>query len=161
MTMSPALERSRIATANGRSFSPSNGTRTPPLLVDDLVRASGRSSPAGDSRPQSRDRVAISALGTGNTGQREKHKGKGRVRIVIGSMYLLAGRWVDAVRELVEGAIIARANADHIWHAKALDQVLVCLLMCAWAGMDFQVRFRNNSSSLPLCPIGDLWKSIR
>ena len=161
MTMPPALERSRIATANSRPFSPANGTRTPPISSDDMARASGRASPAGDSRPQSRDRVAISALSASNTTQREKHKGRGRVRIVIGSMYLLAGRWVDAVRELVEGSLIARANADHIWHAKALDQVLVCLLMCAWAGMDFHVRSKKKSSSLPLCQVSDLGRSIR
>ena len=56
---------------------------------------------------------------------------------------MLAGRWPDAVRELTENAMIARTHNDHIWHAKALDYLLVCLLMYAWAGIDFRVSFQE------------------
>ncbi|KAI4286521.1 MAG: hypothetical protein L6R35_004230, partial [Caloplaca aegaea] len=54
-------------------------------------------------------------------------------------MYLLAGRWPDAVKETVDGATVAKANNDHLWHGKALDHLLVICLLYAWAGLDFQI----------------------
>ncbi|KAF2818551.1 hypercellular protein A [Ophiobolus disseminans] len=44
-----------------------------------------------------------------------------------------------AIRELTEGATRARAFSDHLWHAKALEHIMVCLLLFAWSGMDFQI----------------------
>lgn len=79
---------------------------------------------------------------TGSLGEREKVKGKGRIGVVVGAMYLLAGRWPDAVKELVQSSTIARNSSDYLWHAKAMDFMLVCLLMYAWAGMDFRVSFQ-------------------
>ncbi|KAK6597384.1 hypercellular protein [Botrytis cinerea] len=90
-------------------------------------------------RDSSRDRVSIIGFGSGSTSERSRNKGKSRVGIVIGSMYMCAGRWSDALRELVESAAIAKANLDHLWHAKALDNILVSMLMLAWAGLDFQI----------------------
>ncbi|KAL6231737.1 hypothetical protein BDW75DRAFT_243623 [Aspergillus navahoensis] len=59
-----------------------------------------------------------------------------------------SGRWPDALKELVEAASNARASSDYVWHAKALESILLCLLMFAWAGMDFQVP--------PICyPVAD------
>ena len=82
-------------------------------------------------------------FGASSLGERERNKGKGRIGIVVGAMYLLAGRWPDAAKELVQSAALARASSDYLWHAKALDYILVCLLMFAWAGMDFRVSFHQ------------------
>jgi hypothetical protein len=71
---------------------------------------------------------------------RTKNRVKGRAGVVVGSLFLLAGRWPDALKELVEAANNARASSDYVWHAKALETVLLTLLMFGWAGMDFQVR---------------------
>ncbi|KAI9697980.1 MAG: hypothetical protein M1836_004333 [Candelina mexicana] len=98
-----------------------------------------RSSAGSTVRAPSQDRVSIQGFGSGSLSERARNKGKGRVGLVVGTLYLNAGRWPDAVRELVESACIAKANIDHLWHAKALENVLVCLLMLAWAGMDFQI----------------------
>jgi hypothetical protein len=39
----------------------------------------------------------------------------------------------------VEAAFIAQSNNDHLWHTKALENILVAMLMLAWAGLDFQI----------------------
>ena len=91
------------------------------------------------SRDHSRDRVSVSGFGSGSLSERARNKGKGRIGVVIGTLYLLAGRWNDAIRELSESASIAKANNDHLWHGKALENILVCLLLLAWAGVSFQV----------------------
>lgn len=91
------------------------------------------------SRDRSRDRVSVQGFGPGSVSERSRNIGKGRIGIVIGSLYLQAGRWVDATRELTEAASIAKYNLDHLWHAKALDYILVSMLMQAWIGLDFQI----------------------
>ena len=119
-----------------------NGHKTPPVSFDQingLAGSSGSSNEKESARQPSKDRIAVHGFGSGTVGERARNKAKGRVGLVIGSLYLLAGRWPDAVKELVESATSARAISDHVWHAKALDLILVSLLMCAWAGMDFEI----------------------
>ena len=140
--------RSGGFTSENRSTRPSNGTRTPPTTFDEIAMGSAYPPATNPSihdskRPISQDRVSMHGFGAGSFGERERNKGKGRIGIIIGSLYLLAGRWPDAVRELTENAMIARTHNDHIWHAKALDYLIVCLLMYAWAGIDFRVSFQE------------------
>ncbi|KAK6595725.1 hypothetical protein H4I96_10044 [Botrytis cinerea] len=134
----------------GRSGSPATGLRSDsPPTFDNIIGDTGLTSKNLPSRlgtpsstkirDSSRDRVSIIGFGSGSTSERSRNKGKSRVGIVIGSMYMCAGRWSDALRELVESAAIAKANLDHLWHAKALDNILVSMLMLAWAGLDFQI----------------------
>lgn len=135
---------SRSSTPGCRASSPPSGRNTPPPTTNGLTGFSTTKSPPRESgiektRAESRDRISASGSGVGSLGERERNKGKGRIGIVIGAMYLLAGRWPDAVKELVQSATIARASSDYLWHAKALDYILVCLLMFAWAGMDFRI----------------------
>ncbi|TEY84174.1 hypothetical protein BOTCAL_0020g00510 [Botryotinia calthae] len=134
----------------GRSGSPATGLRSDsPPTFDNIIGDTGLMSKNLPSRlgtpsstkirDSSRDRVSIIGFGSGSTSERSRNKGKSRVGIVIGSMYMCAGRWSDALRELVESAAIAKANLDHLWHAKALDNILVSMLMLAWTGLDFQI----------------------
>jgi trafficking protein particle complex subunit 9 len=127
---------------------PSGNRGPPPTSFDQMSSAiSGgppantvtRSSAASTQRDSSLERVSVQGFGSGSLSERARNKGKGRVGVVVGSLYLHAGRWVDAIREFVESATIARANSDHLWHAKALENILVSLLMLAWVGMDFQI----------------------
>lgn len=139
---------SRSPTPDSRATSPPSGRNTPPPTTNGLTGVSATKSPPKESgveraRADSRDRFFTSGFGAGSLGERERNKGKGRIGIVIGAMYLLAGRWPDAVKELVQSATIARASSDYLWHAKALDYILVCLLMFAWAGMDFRVSLQK------------------
>jgi hypothetical protein len=85
------------------------------------------------------DKVSVQGFGSGSVSERSRNKGKGRIGIVIGSLYMSTGRWPDALKELVDGAVIAKNALDHLWHAKALDSILVTMLMLAWTGIDFQI----------------------
>lgn len=139
---------SRSSTPDIRATSPPHGRNTPPPTTNGLTgvfatRSPPRESAVEKTRAESRDRVSSSGFGASSLGEKERNKGKGRIGIVIGAMYLLAGRWPDAVRELVHSATTARASSDYLWHAKGLDYILVCLLMFAWAGMDFRVSFHQ------------------
>lgn len=89
------------------------------------------------NRDTSRDRVSVQGFGPGSVSERSRNVGRGRVGIVIGSLYLNAGRWNDGLKELMEGASLAKQNLDHLWHAKALENILVGMLMLAWSGLDF------------------------
>ena len=150
----PSTSSSRAATPDGRPLSPPGRSQTPPTTFDEIAGVRGIGSPSrsgvNDSRRQSRDRVSVQGFGAGGSSEKERIKGKSRVGTVIGSIYLLAGRWPDALKELVESASIARANSDYVWLAKALDCILVTLLMHAWAGMDFKVSLQAHDVLLPL-----------
>ncbi|KAJ0414532.1 TRAPP II complex [Aspergillus carlsbadensis] len=105
----------------------------------------GKPSSVPSSKEHSRDRMSVSSL---SATDRTKNRIKGRSGVVIGTLFLQAGRWPDALKELVEAASNARASSDYVWHAKALESILLCLLMFAWAGMDFQIP--------PICyPVAD------
>ncbi|KAB5575619.1 TRAPP II complex [Coniochaeta sp. 2T2.1] len=95
--------------------------------------------PNDDFRTQSQDRVSVTGFGSGGLSERWRNKGRSRVQIVNGSLYLQAGRWADSIRELVEGATVARSVNDHLWHGKALELILVNLILLGWAGLEFQV----------------------
>ncbi|KAI9882549.1 MAG: hypothetical protein M1823_005709 [Watsoniomyces obsoletus] len=134
-------------TPSSRSDSPSRAKTPPPRTSDDApgtkrppgegVAAGSKSSP--DGKDPGREKVTVHGFGSGSLSERARNKSKGRIGLMIGQMYLLAGRWEDAVRELVESASTAKANSDHLWHAKALEYVLVGLIMIAWVGLDFQI----------------------
>lgn len=127
------------------SSSPAHNDHETPTTFDEITRSiqvTTRSSSAGkagsvsSSTEHSRDRSSVGGL---SATDRTKNRIKGRVGVIVGSLFLLAGRWPDALKELVEAASNARASSDYVWHAKALESILVCLLMLGWAGMDFQV----------------------
>ncbi|KNG81333.1 hypercellular protein HypA [Aspergillus nomiae NRRL 13137] len=125
-----------------------------PTTFDEITRSiqlSTRSNSVGkpnslpSSKEHSRDRMSVSSM---SATDRTKNRIKGRAGVVIGTLFLQAGRWPDALKELVEAASNARACSDYVWHAKALESILLCLLMFAWAGMDFQIP--------PICyPVAD------
>lgn len=98
----------------------------------------GKSGSLSSSKEHSRDRMSVSGM---SATDRTKNRIKGRSGVVIGTLFLQSGRWPDALKELVEAASNARASSDYVWHAKALESILLCLLMFAWAGMDFQVYY--------------------
>lgn len=116
---------------SARPMSPENGRSTP------LTREGN----PGEKREQGRDRVSIHGFGPGSINERNRNKGKARVDLVIGSLYLQSGRWIDALKELSEGARNASLFSDHLWHAKALENVMICMLLLAWSCTDFKVGF--------------------
>ena len=144
MPVLPSSSGGPLSTEDPRAGSPSTqGTRTPPTTFDDIAGVNTPVSPPRNNttkaRDASADRLSIQGFGSGGVGERARNKGRGRVSIVIGSLYMCAGHWHEAMRELTDGATRARAYSDHLWQAKALENIMVCLLLFAWSGMDFQV----------------------
>ncbi|KAJ9200542.1 hypothetical protein DTO164E3_4117 [Paecilomyces variotii] len=139
--------------ASGRS-SPASADHDSPTTFDEITRSIqlanrasslGKPSSASSSKEHSRDRMSVQGL---SATDRTKNRIKGRFGVVVGTLFLQAGRWPDALKELVEAASMARASSDYVWHGKALESILLCLLMFGWAGMDFQIP--------PICyPVAD------
>ncbi|KAL1602554.1 hypothetical protein SLS60_005970 [Paraconiothyrium brasiliense] len=150
MPVLPSSSGGSLGNNDPRATSPATqGARTPPTTFDEisgldaattLQRTSSNSSkPKSAGRDRSADRVSIHGFGSGGAGERARNKGRGRVGVIIGTLYLCAGQWQDALRELTEAATQAKTFSDHLWHAKALENIMVCLLLFAWSGMDFQI----------------------
>ncbi|KAK3945038.1 transport protein Trs120 or TRAPPC9 TRAPP II complex subunit-domain-containing protein [Diplogelasinospora grovesii] len=130
-----------------------SGLSNPPTTFEDITggenlssdptspeqQTSSRPGTAEGFRTQSQDRVSVQGFGPGGLNERWRLKGKSRVQIVVGSLYLQAGRWSDAIRELSEGAAAAKSINDHLWHGKALELTVISLLLLGWAGIEFQV----------------------
>ncbi|KAI1809470.1 Trs120-domain-containing protein [Poronia punctata] len=143
------------STSSGRPSGPvRSGLSSPPTTFDDIasVTAAGKdlssSEQKSGSRPVSagdhvklagRDKVSVQGFGPGGLNEKWRNKGKGRATILVGSLYLQAGRWPDALRELVEGATVAKSINDHLWHGKALELIHISLLLLAWVGHEFQL----------------------
>ncbi|KAH8205183.1 hypothetical protein TruAng_000595 [Truncatella angustata] len=127
-----------------------SGLSHPPTTFDEMTNGSDQDPASPDQRPSrpgtaegfkssSSDKVSVQGFGPGGLNEKWRNKGKGRVKIIVGSLYLQAGRWTDALKELIEGATVAKSNNDHLWHGKALDLITVCLILLGWAGIEFQV----------------------
>lgn len=145
----PSNGASGSSAPDSRAASPASGARTLPIAVNETSQSPGAPLPL-NTQESNQDRSRKASLERGHRrlrsdslGDRDKVKAKGRVGVVLGSMYLLAGRWPDAAKELVQSANITRSNSDYVWQAKALDYLLVCLLMYAWAGMNFRVSIHH------------------
>ena len=137
----PNPDTENSTSSPGLDFS-SHDPRSPPFRSEESLPVDTAFSPKKPSLERtgrSLDPHSTPSLGSGNVAERERSKGKARIGIVVGSLYLLSGQWPDAIRELSRGATTARANSDYIWQAKAIDYLIVCLITCAWAGMDFKV----------------------
>ncbi|KAF2640508.1 hypercellular protein-like protein HypA [Massarina eburnea CBS 473.64] len=140
---SPGIEDPRIASATA------HGSHTPPTTFDEISGLNAASalhrtntSPQksnGTPREPSADRFSLHGFGSGGVGERARNKARGRVSVIIGTLYLSAGQWAEALRELAEGATRAKGLSDHLWHAKALENIMVCLLLYAWAGYEIQI----------------------
>ncbi|KXJ93184.1 hypercellular protein A [Microdochium bolleyi] len=131
-----------------------SGLSNPPTTFDELSSsaASDGATSAPGSRPSStigipeeprshssQDKVSVQGFGPGGLNEKWRNKCRGRIRILVGSLYLQAGRWTDALKELADGATVSRSMNDHLWHGKALDLIVVCLMLLGWANIEFQV----------------------
>ncbi|KYK61646.1 hypercellular protein HypA [Drechmeria coniospora] len=153
MSLPPLAARANVSSSNSTPARPSTpvkgGLASMAPSADDSQGApgSGPSSPDGknarseaaDSRDASQDRFTVQGFGPGGANDRWRQRGKGRVSVLIGSMYLQAGRWSDSLRELSEAATTARSLNDHVWHGKALELILMNLLLLGWSKLEFQV----------------------
>ena len=103
-------------------------------------------SSAHASRDASQDRSSVVSLTATTPTERKKTRSIARSRIVVGAIFLQAGLWPDALKDLSEGTAAARSNNDYIWHAKGLEYIIACLLMLGWVKAYFQVRTGDQTA---------------
>lgn len=102
------------------------------------AKMAARSSVASLGRDASRDRRSKQANAL-YAAERAKQKLASRQGLIIGNLHLMAGRWADALRELIVHTGRAKVFGDQIWYAKGLENILVTMLLLAWARLDFAV----------------------
>lgn len=155
---SAELQRSNT-NANSRSASPTPlgevqrdrphpMTRTDSQIRTSLGRDGSRSSSPAYSISQRDSRTATYSADSktdrkstlsGSLTERTRARVTTRQGLLIGALYLHSGRWSDALRELTEHTNRAKVYSDHLWHAKGLENILITLILLAWAGADFQI----------------------
>ncbi|KAG9753006.1 Trs120-domain-containing protein, partial [Aureobasidium melanogenum] len=152
-TSRPQLDRSlSLRMDSSRPASPADSSlalsrsetpppRGPPTNFDDM----GAHTRSDSGKIAHRDRMSTQAFASTSAQERAKNKGKARVGIVVGNLYMLAGRWNDAWRELVENTNKARSASDYLWYAKGLESIVVCMLLLIWSGFDFPIPAICNS----------------
>lgn len=175
MTMPPVPSKGQLSESAGstptvRPTTPVSNNKplpSPPSTFENIIGPMTPNSPeqAGLSRhdtsdsfrTQSQDRVSVQGFGPGGLNERWRSKGRSRVQVVVGSLYLQAGLWNNALKELTEAATIAKSINDHLWHGKALELTLISLLLLGWAGIEFRVpsillppHDKGNSAAIAL-----------
>ncbi|KAF5026614.1 hypothetical protein F66182_1287 [Fusarium sp. NRRL 66182] len=126
-------------TRSGLSNPPLTTGQSPPISEGSTPEPTAPPETIESSRSASRDRVSTQGFGSGGANDRWRHRVKGRAAVVVGSMFLQAGRWTDSIRELSDGAMAARSVNDHLWHGKALELILVNLFLLGWSNIEFHV----------------------
>ncbi|KAL9130114.1 MAG: hypothetical protein Q9217_001630 [Psora testacea] len=124
-----SIAESRASSPDSHAALPASGTHTPPITFEDMNGNNGTTSPPRASnrdrvRPGSQDRIPNAGSGPGSMGERHRSRGRARIGVVIGALYLLAGRWPDAMKELAQSATTSRGNSDYAWQAKAMDYLI-------------------------------------
>ena len=106
---------------------------------------SGSGTPNGVRAPslqrsQSHHRTSTPPQGS-MVSQDSRNQGKlaGRTAVVLGALYLQAGLWPDALRELERGLITCRSLSDYLWHGRSLELIIACMIMLSWANIGFQI----------------------
>ncbi|KAI1332055.1 Trs120-domain-containing protein [Xylariaceae sp. FL0255] len=143
---------SNSSTPSARPSTPvRSGLSNPPTTFDDMVSTNGTGSDVSSperkngSRPGTAEeaakssKVSVQGFGPGGLNEKWRNKGKGRASILVASLYLQAGRWADSLKEATEGATVAKSINDHLWHGKALELIVLNLLLLGWAGIEFQI----------------------
>ncbi|PFH57541.1 hypothetical protein XA68_14892 [Ophiocordyceps unilateralis] len=139
MSMPPMASRPPISTSSSLPTRPTTPTKSSLPSIPMSPEDGQLDASPEPKRDSSHDRVSVQGFGVGSPNDRWRLRGKSRTSVVVGSLYLQAGRWSDSLKELCDAASTARALNDHVWHGKALELILINLLLLAWSGISFQV----------------------
>lgn len=118
-----------------------------------IARSDSRTSNKGKNgnRASSQDRAPSQGFGTSQ--DKLKQRGKARVGIVVGHILMMSGQWREALSTLAEHSPKARALGETLWWVKCQEGIAVCLLLLAWAGVDFQIpSLCTEKQALALVP---------
>ncbi|KAK0966250.1 hypothetical protein LTR91_017656 [Friedmanniomyces endolithicus] len=132
---------------------PSRGIRSPPPSSSTEQTHSSNTAPSASARsdsrnsdnsrqsgrPGSQDRAPVHAIAPMGSQSKSKARGKARVGIVVGHIYIMAGHWSEALRTLIEHTNAAKKHSDPLWHAKGLEGIVVSMLLLAWTGSEFSI----------------------
>lgn len=88
-------------------------------------------SPAGSFSSITSSRIKSGSISIG-LNDRSKAKQYGRSKKYLAGLYLITGRWQDALREFSEAASSLKTAHDHLWHASALEGIGICLLLLSF-----------------------------
>ncbi|KJY01233.1 hypercellular protein HypA [Zymoseptoria brevis] len=103
-------------------------------------RGSDRSNQSrGSVRASSPDRVVVQGFGSGTSQEKTRVRGRSRVGIVVGSIYMMSGHWNEALRLFSEHTLISQKVSDCLWHGKGLENMLVCMMLLAWSSVEFYI----------------------
>ncbi|KIW97369.1 uncharacterized protein Z519_02761 [Cladophialophora bantiana CBS 173.52] len=111
------------------SMVPGASSQTPGRTGTTPVQAERSSTPVPTRFP--------SPMLTSNGSEQQSDTSRGRFNVIQGMFWLQCGFWTDAMSVLSEGASIAQSGHDHLWHAKALENLLICMLLLSWSGLSF------------------------
>ncbi|KAL9052090.1 MAG: hypothetical protein Q9162_005607 [Coniocarpon cinnabarinum] len=125
-----------------RSASPATFETSPPnaaasFSVDKKKRPTD--SAMSRIRDLSRNRSSVHGMPSRSSSDRGKFSAKLRQGLIVGNLFMMSGRWADALRELVDNTTRAKAFADYIWYAKGMECILTTMILLAWARIDFTV----------------------
>ncbi|KAK6422614.1 hypothetical protein LTR95_016655 [Oleoguttula sp. CCFEE 5521] len=130
----PSRSTSRSRASPATSFDQVAGANTAPSAL-----ARSDSSSKKHIRAASQDRIALNGFGPGMSKEKIKKRGRARVGIVSGTIFMLAGLWNEGLQLLVEHTTQVRSLHDPLWHAKGLENIIVCLMLHAWQAVGFQL----------------------
>ncbi|KAF4554013.1 Transport protein Trs120 or TRAPPC9, TRAPP II complex subunit-like protein [Elsinoe fawcettii] len=112
-------------------------TPTSSTAADAMWKARAKYASMQSDKPSGRS--LYPATNAAMSADKEKNIGKARVGIVMGSLYMMTGRWSDAWRELLENAGKCKTHSDYIWLAAGLERIVCCMLLLGSEGFPFQV----------------------
>jgi len=115
------------------SMVPAGSSQGFPRISRNLVPAGPEGSPTPISAKSS---SPISAF---NEPEAQSDTSRGRFSIIQGMYSLQSGLWLDAISSLSEGATLASENQDHLWHGKALECLLVSMVLLSWSNVAYSV----------------------
>lgn len=95
--------------------------------------------PQGDGSSTPLSAKSPSSLQGFSEAETQSDTSRGRFCIIQGMLYLQSGLWADALTSLSDGATLAFENHDHLWHGKALECLLVSMLLLSWGGVGYTV----------------------
>lgn len=84
-------------------------------------------------------------LSLSSSTERRQFKVKGRQLKILGSLYLLAGKYNDALKEFNEAVPLLRNSSDYLWLGSTLEGIGVCLVMLTFLGVPYQMPSSLNS----------------
>ena len=94
------------------------------------------------------EKISVQGFGSGSLSEQTRNIAQARISILHGQLYLVSGHWTSALHETLQGVLRCKSLNDHLWHARGLENIFLCLLLQTWAGHKLEVCFANQILSV-------------